>query len=76
MLLFDVRRQSCCSGVSSLQMTYDMQAGQAVTAGYFGGYSAKMQDVGGKELELMQQALERKAGAHTDKSVHKQVCVF
>ncbi len=57
-------------------MTYDMQAGQAVTAGYFGGYSAKMQDVGGKELELMQQALERKAGAHTDKSVHKQVCVL
>ena len=53
-----------------------MQAGQAVTAGYFGGYSAKMQDVGGRELELMQQALERKAGAHTDKSVHKEVSVI
>ena len=52
-----------------------MQAGQAVTAGYFGGYSAKMQDAGGKELALMQQALERNAGAHTYKSVHEQVCV-
>ena len=52
MLLFDVRRQSCCSGVSSLQMTYDMQAGQAVTAGYFGGYSAKMQDVGGNGVSV------------------------
>ena len=37
-------------------MLYDMQAGQAVTAGYFGGYSAKMQDIGVKELQRIREA--------------------
>ena len=32
----------------------------AVTAGYFGSYSAKMQDVGQKELKSMGLALSRK----------------
>ena len=59
-LLFDVNRHACCSSDLSLQMTYDMQAGQAVAAGYFGGYSAKMQDVGHKELQRMEQSLRRK----------------
>ena len=40
-------------------MTYNMQAGQSMAAGYFGGYSAKMQDVGQKELQRMEQAMER-----------------
>ena len=48
MELFDVQRRSCCIGGSLLEMTYDMQAGQAIAAGYFGGYSAKMQDIGTK----------------------------
>ena len=46
MILFDVRTTPCWASVSSLQMAYDMQAGQAVAAGYFGGYSAKMQVIG------------------------------
>ena len=41
-------------------MTYDMQAGQAVAAWYFGGYSAKMQDIGSKELERLREAMGRK----------------
>ena len=40
--IFNLSWQACCGSSSSLQMTYDMQAGQAVAAGYFGGYSAKM----------------------------------
>ena len=63
MKLFDVKRRPCCSSDLSLQMTYDMQAGQAVAAGYFGGYSAKMQDVGHKELQRLEQALRRKVDA-------------
>ena len=54
--IFNGRRQACCACSSSLQMTYDMQAGQAVTAGYFGGYSAKMQDIGAKELQRIREA--------------------
>ena len=59
-LIYDVRRTKCVSASSSLQLTYDMQAGQAVAAGYFGGYSAKMQDIGAKELQRMHQAVSRK----------------
>ena len=54
------RWQACCGRTSSLQMLYDMQAGQAITAGYFGGYSAKMQEIGHKELERLRDALDRK----------------
>ena len=32
---------------------------QAVTAGYFGGYSAKMQDVGKKELQRLRSSLDQ-----------------
>ena len=59
--IFNLRWQACCGESSSLQMTYDMQAGQAVAAGYFGGYSAKMQEIGSKELDRLRDALNRKA---------------
>ena len=58
--LFSLRSQQCCAQSSALQMTYDMQAAQAVTAGYFGGYSAKMQDIGTKELGRLREALNCK----------------
>ena len=38
----------------------DMQAGQAAAAGYFGGYTAKMQEMGKKELEHMEATILRK----------------
>ena len=61
--IFSVRWRSCCSSSSSLQMTYDMQAGQSVAAGYFGGYSAKMQEIGNKELDRLREAMERKVAS-------------
>ena len=57
-LLYDVR--GCCGEVSELDLAYEVQVGQAATAGNFGGYSANMQDVGQKELKSMEQALSRK----------------
>ena len=45
MKLFEAQRTMCCAASSPLQMAYDMQAGQAIAAGYFGGYSAKMQEI-------------------------------
>ena len=51
--LYDVRR--CCAGSNELHLAYQVQAAQAVTAGYFGGYSAKMQDIGEKELKRMEE---------------------
>ena len=35
----------CLATKSVLDMQYEVQLGQSMTAGYFGGYSAKMQDV-------------------------------
>jgi hypothetical protein len=64
--LYDVRR--CCGGVNELDLAYQVQAGQAVTAGYFGGYSTKMQDVGQKELKSMGLALSRKVEAEPSRS--------
>ena len=58
--LFDVKRESCCQGVSDLNLLYQLQAGQSTAAGYFGGYSAKMQDIGHKELIRLEAALNRK----------------
>ena len=64
-LLWDVR--SCCGAVNELDLAYQVQLGQSVTAGYFGGYSAKMQDVGQKELQAMQNSLYRKIEAEPKK---------
>ena len=61
MMLFDVARKSCCSSSDIGDMIYDFQAGLSMAAGYFGGYTAKMQDVGHKELQRMNEALSRKA---------------
>ena len=42
--VYDVKR--CCGSRSELDLAYEVQIGQAVAAGYFGGYSATMQDIG------------------------------
>ncbi len=57
-LLYDVRR--CCGRASALELAYQVQASQSLAAGYFGGYSAKMQEIGHKELERMEASLCRK----------------
>ena len=58
MLLFDVKR--CCDKGNALELAYQVQVAQSMTAGYFGGYSAKMQDIGKRELESMHLSVERK----------------
>ena len=71
MLLFDIRITSCASAVSTLDMLYDLTAAQSMMAGYFGGYSAKMQDVGAKELKHLRDALERKIDRASWKPEHQ-----
>ena len=60
MLLFDVRPRNCFNSLDSLEMTYDMQAGQAMIAGYFGGYTAKMQELGVLDVRRIRESLDRK----------------
>ena len=57
-MIYDMKK---CIGKSSLlNLAYETQVGQAAAAGYFGGYAAKMQHIGQKELKHLQQAVERK----------------
>ncbi len=58
-LVFGGRHSAAC-GDNSLELVWDMQAGLAAAAGYFGGYTSKMQDIGLKELQRMHGTLLRK----------------
>ena len=60
-LLFDAKR--CCDKGNALELAYQVQLAQSVTGGYFGGYSAKMQDVGRRELESIYSSLGREIEA-------------
>lgn len=57
---YDVKRTHCCTASDISQLAFDLQASQAAAAGYFGGYTSKMQDVGEKELSRMRDSLYRK----------------
>ena len=52
-------------------MLYDFQAGLAMAAGYFGGYTSKMQDIGHKELQRMNEALSRKTSVEAKSAGHE-----
>ena len=70
--LFDISRQTCCDGVSDLDLFYQTQATQAMAAGYFGGYTAKMQDIGRMELQRMEKTLQRSYARSTDHGTPQQ----
>ena len=70
--LFWANTHSCCAGISDLHLTYQLQAAQAMAAGYFGGYSAKMQDVGFKEIQRMEKSLNRNLEAEKPGTADEQ----
>ena len=67
--LFDVK--DCLRQNNTLELLYQTQVIQSVIAGYFGGYSAKMQDVGKKETERMAATLYRKVEVEAEKDAAK-----
>ena len=66
--LFDCRR-GCLDQQSLFEMSSEMQATQSLIAGYFGGYTAKMQHIGQKELARLQTSLSRKASSESPAKV-------
>ena len=70
--LFDIDRKTCCDGVSDLDLFYQTQATQAMAAGYFGGYTAKMQDIGRLELLRMESTLQRSYARSTGQETPQQ----
>ena len=59
-LLFDMRTTTPCyrPGDVSLQ-AMDLQCAMSVVAGYFGGYTSKMQDIGQKEVKRLGVTVDR-----------------
>ena len=60
MLLFDIKRHPMCGSRDPLDQALDMQAVMAAIAGYFGGYTSKMQPVGERQVQQLREATERK----------------
>ena len=69
--IFDASHSTCVSAVSTLNMLYDLQAAVSTAAGYFGGYTAKVQNIGTQELKRLQEALERKVDSSKSQAVPK-----
>ena len=66
MLLFDIKRHPKCGSRDPLDQALDMQAVMAAIAGYFGGYTSKMQPIGERQTKQLREATERKVAG--DKS--------
>ena len=61
-LLYHQKHSECVSAACTLNMLYDLQAAQSMAAGYFGGYTSKMQDIGQKELQKLREAFGQRLG--------------
>ena len=59
-LVYDVTRSNCCRPGDLPVQARDLQAAMAAAAGYFGGYTSKMQDIGEKEVRRLSATLTRK----------------
>ena len=59
-LLFDIKRHPNCGSRDPLDQALDMEAAMAAIAGYFGGYTSKMQPIGERQTKQLREATERK----------------
>ena len=59
-LLFDIQRHPQCGSRDPLDQALDMQSVMAAIAGYFGGYTSKMQPIGERQVQQIREATERK----------------
>ena len=58
-LMYDVQRSPTCGARDQREQALDMQAVMAAIAGYFGGYSSKMQPIGERETRRLREAAQR-----------------
>ena len=65
-LLFDIKRHPKCGSRDPLDHALGMQAVMAAIAGYFGGYTSKMQPIGERQIKQLREAIERRVAG--DKS--------
>jgi hypothetical protein len=56
----DVQRHPGCGARDPRDQAVDMQAVMAAIAGYFGGYTSKMQPIGERETKQLRESAQRK----------------
>jgi hypothetical protein len=61
----DVRKHPLCGAKKPSEQARDMQEVMAAIAGYFGGYSSKMQSIGERETRQLREAAQRKVAVET-----------
>ena len=66
-LLFDIKRHPNCGSRGPLDQALDMQAVMVAIAGYFGGYTSKMQPGGERQTKQLREATERKVEGEKSK---------
>ena len=59
-LLFDIKRHPYCGTRDTRDQAADMHAVMAAFAGYWGGYTSKMQCIGERETRQLREAAQRK----------------
>jgi hypothetical protein len=64
-LPIEVKRHALCGSLEPYEQARDMQEVMAAIAGYFGGYSSKMQSIGEKETKQLREAAQRKIEEET-----------
>ena len=60
MLVLDIKRHPSCGSRDPFDQALDMQAVMAAIAGYFGGYTSKMQPIGERQIKQLREAIERR----------------
>ena len=58
-LVFDAKTSACFHPGDLSSQAKDLQCAMAVVAGYFGGYTSKMQDLGQREIKRLSVTLDR-----------------
>ena len=71
-LPLDVKRHAFCGALEPCEQARDMQEVIAAIAGYFGGYSSKMQSIGERERERERERLDNFERQRRERSKWKQ----
>ena len=71
--IYDVKRHPSCGLRSAHDQALDMQAVMAAIAGYFGGYTSKMQPIGERETRQLCEAAQRKVEGERRASAWRKV---
>ena len=66
-----IERHPSCGARSAHDQAVDMQSVQAAIAGYFGGYTSKMQPIGERETKQLRDAAQRKVAGERSEGAAK-----